>query len=420
MSRPVIRLPVLFALAVPPLALSLGCGGGPTSASGTASLPAVVSGPLALAGVNVVTMDHPNALLRDRTVVIRDGRIERIAPDDVELGADVEKIEAEGLFVLPGLVDMHVHLTEEDVPAYLEAGVTTVRDLWGWSEVARIRDEVRAGSIRGPRVLAASPGLDGDPPARPQSWIVVDPAEADGLVAGFVTEGWDFIKLYQNLSLAVYRALTDAAARRGIIPVGHVPTAVPLDTALRRQRSIEHLEGYDKALTGRRLRAFASWAEVNDPDGTAITGLARRTAQAGVWNCPTLLVAARALENNLSPRERDRAVESRRAMVWALHQEGARILAGTDGGLPVVPAGSLTEELVELTRAGLTPYDALRAATANAAEFLGLEQEIGRIFEGARADLVVLEANPLDDVRATERPVGIVLAGEWLRADAIR
>lgn len=365
-------------------------------------------------------MDDPNTLLRDRTVVIRDGRIERIAPAEAEFGADVERIEAEGLFLLPGLVDMHVHLTEDDVPAYLRAGVTTVRDLWGWSEVGRIRDQARAGTLRAPRVLAASPGLDGDPPARPQSWIVVDPAEAEGLVARFVEEGWDFLKLYQNLSLPVYRALTDAAALRGIVPVGHVPTAVPLDTALARQRSIEHLEGYDKALTGRRLRAFASWAEVEDPDGTAMTALALATAEARVWNCPTLLVAARALENHLSPPARDRAVESRRAMVRALHREGARILAGTDGGLPVVPAGSLAQELVELTRAGLTPYEALRAATVDAAEFLGLEEEIGRIFEGARADLVLLEANPLDDIRATERPVGIVLAGEWLRADAIR
>ena len=139
---------------------------------------------------------------------------------------------------------------------------------------------------------------------------------------------------------------------------------------------------------------------------------ASATRDAGVWNCPTMHVFAASVTSGMNPVERTRVLDARRTVLRALSDAGARILAGTDGGY-LVPAGtSLVEELEELRAAGLTHYAALRAATRDAAEYLDMPT-LGAIREGALADLILLDANPLESFDTLRHPVGVVVRGEW-------
>lgn len=406
-------------LALAASALFLSCGT-PTSPGPDLDLPGRVEDPLAAVGAHVVPMDR-EVVLRDRTVVIRGGRVVEVAASgDAELPEDVTAIDARGLYLVPGLIDAHVHLRAADMDAYLAAGVTTVRNMWGTPEVEELRRQVEEGDRPGPRIVAVSPGIDGNPPARPQSRVVEDPDRAAAVVDEMTAAGWDYVKIYQNLSLAVYREVVSHARQEGIPAVGHVPTDVPLAEALRGQVSIEHLEGYDKALVGFRRTAFRSWAHVGEEDVPEMERLAGETRDARVWNCPTLLVADRVAARSLTEEEHARAVRERRRMVRSLHDAGARLLAGTDGGVPVVPPGALAEELLELRRAGLTAFEAVRTATTGAADFLGLAHEIGIVAKGMRADLVLLRDDPLAELDALSLPVAVVVGGEWFGSDRLR
>lgn len=393
------------------LLLALACGAG----TGTDERGQTDSRVIALVGVHVIRMDR-EVVLRDRTVVIRDGRIAKIGPmGRTEVPPEALRPGVRGRYVIPGLIDMHVHLTRGDLSTYLMAGVTTVRNMWGWSGIEEIRRDVASGAARGPRVFSAGPAVDGDPPVRSGAEVVTDPAAIPLLVQRQKAAGWDFVKVYQQVDPQVFSALVREAPVFGLRLIGHVPTKVSFHDALTGLASIEHLEGYDKALTGSRRPGFQSWLTIGPGVTPEMSALAEVTAARGVWNCPTLVVAARALGSGLAAGERDRAVQARRAMVRALRDAGALLLAGTDGGVPLVPAGQLAEELIELTRAGLTPYQALRAATIDAAAFLAASDSLGRVAEGMTDDLVVLADDPLRDVAAVRAPVAVVARGEWRR-----
>lgn len=371
-------------------------------------------GPLAIIHANVLTM-RGASVLRGGTVVIRDGRIAEVRPATSEqaLPADVRIVDAEGRYLVPGLADMHVHISAADAPAYLRNGVTTVRDMWGGAGTAALREAAASGEPV-PTVIAASPAVDGSPPVREGAIILDEPDSARALVDGLIAAQWDAVKVYQNLGLPEFQALGAAAREAGIDLVGHVPTAVPLGVALENMRSIEHLEGYDKALAGHRERAFMSWAAV---DTAGMANWAERTREAGVWNTPTLVVSSRVVSRALDPDDAGRAIDHMRLMVRSLKRAGAPLLAGTDAGVPLVEAGiSLHEELQELVAAGLNPREALEAATSNAARFLGQDGEFGVVAPGARADLLLVDGNPLDDLSVLRFPRVVILKGRWLDA----
>lgn len=398
---------------VAPVIAAVACAMGPALPENSADGgPTGASSVIALIGVHVMPMDR-EVVLRDRTILVEDGMIVRIGPaEQIPVPVDAHRPDVRGLYVMPGLIDMHVHLSRDDLPAYLAAGVTTVRNMWGWSEIEQIRRDIAAGVLEGPRVFSAGPAVDGDPPVRQGSAVITDPSLVHSLVQRQKAAGWEYIKVYQNLSRRVFSALASEATAAGLPLIGHVPTDVPFEQANAAMASIEHMEGYDKALTGVRKPGFRSWLEVSPRDAPVMATLAKATVERGTWNCPTLVVADRVLGNGLSPDEHYRAVEARRAMVRALHDAGAQLLAGTDGGVPLVPAGALAEELIELVRAGLSPYEALRTATVNAASFLRADG-LGTLAEGMKADLVVTEEDPLMDLAVVKHPVGVMVAGEW-------
>jgi len=370
-------------------------------------LPPLSTGTLAVLGVTVVPMSGPDPR-PGQTVVVRDGIIVAIGPaSEVEVPPDAERIDGTGRWLMPGLVDMHVHLRRTDLSAYRQAGITTLRSMWGTSEVATLRNELLAGAAH-PTIFSAGPGMDGDRPVHPGTVVLTDRAAARQAVRSQAADGWDFIKVYNTLDPAVYAAILDEGHRAGIAVVGHVPFAVSIDGAVELgQASVEHLTGIAESVADGR--APAGWLSFNLLAGTRVSHL---LAGRRVWVCPTLTVLEILAGNTLPPASAAQAVSHQGAMVKALHDAGVPLLAGTDGGYGRVPAGSsLARELELMVQAGLTPYEALRTATVNAATFLGLDGQVGTVSVGERADLVLLSANPLADIRAVRTPVGLVQRG---------
>ena len=375
-----------------------------------------VAGSIAFADVNVVPMDR-EGVLRHQTVLIEHGRIKVIRPAaSMHPPKNALVIPGRGRWLMPGLIDMHVHLNRDDVPKYLAAGITTVRNMWGTPGVKRLQADIASGALRGPTIFSASPGLDGTPPQWPLTVEVLDSAAAGDSVRAQVAAGWTWIKVYSQLTPPVYRAIMRAAREAGIPVIGHVPLRVDVRDAIAAgQLSIEHFTGYDRAVSRTGRSGTWGWS---DADTARFAPLVEATARAGTWNCPTLAIFAAIAARQHTAEERPRILENRRAFVRALSRRGAHLLAGTDAGIEIVaPGTSLHDELGELVAAGLTPWQALRAATVDAATFLG-RPELGRVTEGAAADLLLVSANPLEDVGNAARIEGTVLRGEWVAAAA--
>lgn len=371
---------------------------------------------IAFRGVRVIPMTSSQRL-EDQTVVTRNGRIESIASSSTAaIPADAVVIEGRGRFLMPALIDMHVHLRRADLPAYLRHGIATVRNMWGHSGIAPLKRDIDAGTLDGPTIFSTSNGHDGSPPQWPETRIVLDPNDADHAVAEAVANGWSVLKVYQRLSRPVYDSLVQSAKRRGMSFVGHVPTDVSVEHALASgQRSIEHLSGYDRAVSRRGGLGTYAWVDV---DQTKFAELARKTVDAGAWNCPTMAILAQ-LSQQHNPNERAAIILNRRRFVAELSRRGARLLVGTDAGIEVVsPGSSIHDELREFVAAGLSPFEALQAATVHAGEFLGIPQ-LGTIVPGAPAELLLLDRDPLASIENTSRIAGLMVRGTWFSVTAL-
>ncbi len=411
--------------------------------------------PVAFVGVNVVPMDR-DEILENQTVLVREGRITAIGPaETTRIPSRAYVVEAAGRYLCPGLSDMHVHLSnDDDLPLYVANGITTVRVMGGTKRILELRYDIRRGALLGPRIYTAGPMIDGPAPIWPQADVLTDPSRADELVREYKAAGYDFVKVYVGLSPTVYNAVRRAARKYGLRVVGHVPYATELETVLRSgQASIEHLDGYieavqkdDSPYQGKSDVATRLYA-VDHVDDLKIREIAQATADAGVWNCPTLVVEqnwstateadarfqrpelqymlAPTVEwwrkhagTNLSGEQSEyyeKLFEVRKKLVRAMYVAGARLLAGSDSPNPLTVHGfSLHDELGYLKEAGLSNFDVLRTATVNAAEFLeGSRAKSGAIREGYRADLLLIDGNPLEDLAHLRKPGGVMLAGGW-------
>jgi Amidohydrolase family len=424
-----------------------------------------MGGSIALVGVNVAPFDTPQ-VLTDQTVIIRGDRIARIGDRRSVTTGNVDKtVAGHHRFVMPGLADMHCHLwCPADLRLYPSFGVTTIRNMWGGVRIRTWRDEARRGTYFGPTLYTTGPILDGDPPIWKDSTALRRPEEARREVAREKRAGFDFIKVYNRLRPDVYKALVAAAKRAGLPVVGHVPDAVGLEAALKAgQRSIEHLTGYfpfleteDSPFRG-KLDPISKVKSLDFLDESKIPDAVRKTRAAGTWNCVTLVVASKFVAPELARRLLDRpemryvppetmaswrsykedirirgqnskffqllrrgdAVRQR--LTDALYRGGAPLLLGTDAPNPfVVPGFAIHEELSRLVEAGLTPFDAISAGTRESARFLGASTEFGTVEEGKRADLLLVDGNPLEDVSAASRIHGVALRGRWLPAAEIQ
>ncbi len=349
---------------------------------------------IAIVDVNVIPMDCER-ILPKQTILVYDEHIREIGPvSQVQVPDAAVVIDGRSEYLMPGLADMHAHIMEEDQLAlFIANGVTTVRNMAGGPEHLAWREKIRRGDLLGPTIYTAGPIIDGDPPEWPESTIVMTPAQARAVVAAQRKAGYDFLKVYNNLSREAYDALIQAANSYGIPVAGHVPKDVGLDHALvARQRCIEHLDGFELALVSddapsierKDFSHLFFWLHL---DASKIPGLVRKTREAGTWNCPTLVVLQKWVppdEANvllqrdefryLSPNELDfhrpggnylkgftaemyeaaaAGDSARKKLTKALHDGGARILLGTDCPNPLIAPGfSIHEELHNLVDAG--------------------------------------------------------------------
>jgi hypothetical protein len=432
---------------------------------------------LVLENVDVISMasdsvDVDQSVFIKNGVIVEIAHSNQYAPNT---GATI--VEGAGKFLIPGLADMHVHVfAESELPLYVANGITLVRNMWGEPVTLAMRDRVESGEVIGPRIVTAGRLVDGDPPIWGEmSGVATSSDEARALMDEQRQEGFDFFKIYSRLSADTFDGIAAYSREIDFPFAGHVPTAVPLEHALNSGIStIEHLTGWNKAVrhndspylsrqqesdSGKRWANVIKVAEqlksgelttadLFDLDETR--RLARVAAANGVWHLPTHAVLKRMVTSSrqaqseferpemrfISPGIRaswdpssdfrlkdftDEQLEASQIffnwnleLVGILHEAGVPLLAGTDPPNPFVLHGfAIHEELQYLVDAGLNPYQALVTATRAPAEFLGELDEFGTIEVGKRADLVLLDANPLDDISATRQIAGVVLQGTW-------
>ena len=369
-----------------------------SSTGSVTPLPLRVAGRTAFVGVSVLPMSA-DTLLLDQTVLLEDGVITRIgARTGIAVPAGTRSIRSDGLVLMPGLADMHVHLDDEaDLRRYLQAGITTVRNMRGEPRHLQWRSEIEAGKRLGPRIITTGPTLTGPVRVNPRHVSVPNAAEISREVRA-QAPGYDLIKVHSGFTpvlLARMAAVAESTKRR---VVGHL-MAGGLAAALKaHQASIEHV----------------------DPDvwiRESIEGNIAKLAQAGTYFCPTLTTfydgAPDTVHGSVAPSARHRA------LLAAAGRHGVRLLAGTDAGLPTRSAGvALLTELRYMAAAGLRPYEALRTATVNAGKFAeeyvpGMPR-IGVVEAGAAADLIFLPADPRSNLEVLSTIQGVMVGGRWL------
>jgi len=422
---------------------------------------------IAFTNVNVVPFDRER-ILAGQTVIVRDGRIAEIGPaEKTKVPAGALQIDGRGKYLMPGLADMHVHLypgagapddlASQQLQLFLANGVTTIRNMIGKPEHLLLRDRVAKGELLGPAIYTAGPPLLGN--------NVPTPEAAERIVAEEKKAGYDLLKVHEGLSPETYAAIVATANHVGIPFAGHVTATVGLKRALdAHQTSIEHLDGYLQALVADDSPVKPTGSQVvlgpvlEHIDESKIPALAAATRKAGVWNDPTLtlfkLVVSDATPEDLlkwpemqyvpakmrdafakqkqstlgdlaPAAERQRYISLRNKMLVALHTAGAKLLIGPDSPqFFLVPGFGTHRELESFVEAGLSPYAAIEAATRNPAEyfaeFMKTPRDFGTVEAGMRADLILLDANPLQSVANLSKRVGLMVRGRWLPESELR
>lgn len=357
----------------------------------------------------------------DAVVVVRDRRIESAGPRSaVKIPSGLRVIDVRGATIAPGLWDMHAHAAQiEWLPAYLAAGVTTFRDMGGEQPfLVAIRDAIAGGKGLGPRMLLA--GLvDGDASGAFGAVVASTPEQGRAIVDRYHAAGFNQMKLYSLLQPEVVSAINARAHERGMSVTGHVPTALGLRRAV--EAGMDHIahmpvNGDPGSAETKALIAFlASRKTVFDPTmpWNEILGRAPQTTleslEPGFAHAPPAMRANyRSVANNTDPESaRRRLAEAGRTMK-ALFDAGVPIVAGTDGGLP---GYSLLRSIEMYVESGMTPMQAIASATSVPARAMGLSEDTGTIEAGKRADLIVLNADPMSDIRNIRKLRWVVANG---------
>lgn len=423
---------------------------------------------VAFVGVNVIPMDRERVLL-NQTVIVRNGVIAEIGDAKrVRIPAGAQRVEGAGKYLIPGLADMHTHLfTDDEFPEALAEdefrimiayGVTTIRLMIGTPEQLVLRRKSANGEILAPTIYAASPQLTGRKSTN--ALVVTNEAEARAAVSKSKQDGYDFIKVTTYLKPEVYEAIADEARKQNIRVVGHADSrSVGLQRALKAGQQIEHLDSYLEALLPETAPMKGSvsdiylynpknWESIDYLDEKKIPELARATVQANPFFTPTLHlfkftvgkgrteasflaqpdlrfypkktvdlwmgVSKRYLSTASPIEKREKYIAIRDKLVKAIYDAGGRVLAGSDTPEWLMLYGyTLHLEMIDLRDAGLSNYAALESATRNPALFFGAADKTGTIEKGKRADLVLLDANPLADIANTQKRTGVMLKGKY-------
>jgi imidazolonepropionase-like amidohydrolase len=408
--------------------------------------------PLVIRNVSVIPMDREE-VLRGQTVVVRDGVIESVGAAPARLPPGATIVDGSGRYLIPGLAELHAHVAgvgnnPRILSLFALHGVTTARGMLGAPAHLALRDSLNSGLLLGPRLITSGPSFSG--PA-------LTPEAAAQRVREQKAAGYDLLKIHPGLTRATFDAMAATADEVGIRFSGHVPLDVGLERALEaRFHTIDHLDGFMEALLrpGAPLApAQGGWFGLNlvpYVDMSRLPELVQQVRAAGVAMVPTqtlmeffanemsgdYLVAREdyrywipgqveqwrqqknerlASPETPPPTQRARYNEIRRELIRALHDGGVPILLGSDAPqVWNVPGFATHRELAEYVAAGLTPYQALRTGTVNIATHLGEAGRSGVVRPGARADLILLDANPLADIGNTMRIHGVVVQGRWI------
>ncbi|HEV8357176.1 MAG TPA: amidohydrolase family protein [Gemmatimonadales bacterium] len=416
--------------------------------------------PVVILNVNVIPMDRER-VLAGQTVVVEGDRIVAVGPTaSVKVPAGALRVNGAGKYLIPGLGEMHAHIppgnaTDAEIARTLELwvvnGVTTVRGMLGTARHLPFRDRANRGEILSPRIRTSGPSFNGN--------SVPDADSAVRMAKAEKAAGYDFLKIHPGVPRAAFDSLARTADLLNIRFAGHVPLAVGLRRAIEAKYwSVDHLDGFLEALatgdsvTTPQQDGFFGLTLMDRLDEARLPGLVAGMKAAGVWVVPTEAffeavagdepveqlrarpelryvpealvqswVNATVQQRSATPAEvRRRFIAVRRRILKALHDGGAGIVLGSDSPqLWNAPGFSLARELASYVAAGLTPYQALETGTRNVAVFLGNEEEAGTIAAGKLADLILLDANPLEDIASVGKQAGVMIGGRWLPRDEI-
>ena len=437
--------------------------------------PVTTGDPIAFVGVTLVDVEQGRSVPNRTVVVSQGRITAVAAETTVDLPPDAVRIDARDLYLMPALWDMHTHVYAVspllDLPLYIAYGVTNVRDMQGCptagdpfiacaEDKRRWTREAQQGVRVGPRIVASTSFMANGPTMRerlsgvPDFFGTATPEEARAFVHHQAAQGVDAIKIYDRLPREAYFALVEEAKTSGLDVVGHRPWAVSaIEVAAAGQKSVEHArvflhEAHPGSAALRAAAERGQWREdrrrtIVEHDSAMANEIFSAFVEHGTWYVPTHLTrwvdayaddpAVRQdtllrylhplmkwqwLEDVNATVAEDTSAEGRQAyrdfyqkgldLTAAAHRAGVKILAGTDY---IVPGADLHRELENLVAAGLSPADALRTATLNPALYFGLEQEYGSVETGKVADLLLLDADPLRDIRSTQRIQAVVFNG---------
>jgi imidazolonepropionase-like amidohydrolase len=363
-------------------------------------------------------------------------------------------VDATGQYAIPGLIDMHVHiLTPFDAPLYPAAGVTTVRNMWGFPSHLQMRSAVEAGRMFGPRIVTAGRLIDGDPKIWPQSLAPQSRDEVAQIVAEDIESGYDFVKVYSRVSRAMFDDIAELAKEKGVEFAGHVPGAVDIrHAASQGMRSIEHLWGFPNVL--HPTEDFVPYdaldrSQWDNVDLGKVDEIADVLKANDVWVTPTLLVLQHIYmagspellrakvegvefvspatiqfwEAGAGSRDPvtaetqawiEETVKLRSAIVKRLYDNGVRLLVGSDANNPYVVHGfGLYHEMEMFVEAGIPLELVLELATHDAAEYLGRLDSIGTIDVGKNADIVLLNNDPRLSVENLKDRRAVIFKGVY-------
>lgn len=398
-----------------------------------------------------------------QTVVVEGDRIAYIGDAQFKLPAGATVIDGTGKYLMPGLAEMHAHIpvpqngdttaVKETLFLYLTNGITTIRGMLGQPYHLELKGKVARGEILGPRIYTSSPSLNGN--------SVPTPEEARQKVEQYARDGYDFLKIHPGIQLPVMEELVRTARRVGIPFAGHVPLAVGIERALDMgYATIDHIDGYVEGLVppSAGVRADSNgtfgynFTDLADPARIAL--LVARTKAAGVAIVPTqsLLVRwmspASGAEMTTQPEmaympgstryqwrqakdrmigaegytaeQAERFIDLRNQLLREMERQGVVLLLGSDAPqIFNVPGFSIQHEMQAMAAAGLQPTTILQSGTANVAQFFGADANFGTVRSGAVADLLLLDANPLQDIGNMQRIAGVMVRGQWLPRAAI-
>lgn len=401
----------------------------------------------AFVNVNVIPMDRER-VIENQTVIVRNGRIAEIGPaNKVKVPDGATRVEGAGKYLMPGLAEMHGHIPPPNAPkAYTESvlflyaanGITTVRGMLGAPNQLELRDRANRGDIVSPTLYLAGPSFNGN--------SVNSPEQAVSMVRSQKQEGWDLLKVHPGLTRDEYDAMAKTAKEVGIRFAGHIPAEVGLIHALEMgQETIDHVDGYIEYLNG----------DAGALDEAKLADVVRRTKTAGVWIVPTMALwetligyadlntlaampelkyappqqvnqwktahQTRLNQPNFDRKKAELIATNRMRILKSLHDGGIRILLGTDAPQQFsVPGFSIHREMAFMVKCGFTPYQVIQSGTKNVGDYFKGKDDFGTVAVGKRADLILVNGNPLKDVANIAKSAGVMVRGRWMPEAEIR